>query len=354
MQNQKTSVTEESNKLKVVYTAKELIALGDVEQKYLMEPILPQRGCAVLAGKPDTGKSQFARQLCIHIASEKDEFLGFNINAIHKKALYLATEDDVDSTKFLINKQFKGLDVEFNDNLRFIFADTLTHAEILNTLKAELTADPVDLVIVDSFGDIFNSNDSNNNMAMRNTVKDFDRIAKTHGCLILFVHHINKKGYSQSPSQEHFQGGSGLVQKVRLAIQLSEGDGDIRYLSVVKGNYCPKTYKSNSRILLFSEENFLFTYAGETIETNQIGNQNRDSIKQDKFKKEKDVMKSIMNEEEYRNSDLVELYCKTFAKSESTAKRAIKELTQMDFFEKLDNGNYKIVQMASNSENKND
>ncbi len=40
--------------------------------------------------------------------------------------------------------------------------------------------------------DIFKGGDTNNNMAMRNTVKIFDKIAKNHNCLILFVHHINK------------------------------------------------------------------------------------------------------------------------------------------------------------------
>jgi hypothetical protein len=32
------------------------MAMGQVEQQYLMSPILPRKGTAVLAGKPDTGK----------------------------------------------------------------------------------------------------------------------------------------------------------------------------------------------------------------------------------------------------------------------------------------------------------
>ena len=62
-------------------------------------------------------------------------------------------------------------------------------------IDTTLTKAPVDLVVVDSFGDIFKGNDTNNNMGMRNTVKIFDRIAKKHNCLILFVHHINKGAY---------------------------------------------------------------------------------------------------------------------------------------------------------------
>jgi RecA-family ATPase len=328
---------------KVVYNVIELMALGNIQPKYLMKPILPQKGTAVLAGKPDTGKSQFARQLCISVASNDKKFLDFNLNPSHNKALYIATEDDRDSVKFLADKQFKGLGKSFNDNLRFIFADTLSQKEIFKILKTELTKEAVDLVVIDSFGDVFRSNDSNNNMAMRNTVKGFDRIAKKNNCLILFVHHINKGGYRQSPSQEHIQGGSGLVQKVRLAMQLSDGDGDTRYLSVVKGNYCPKIYKSNSLVLNFSEETFLFTDTGETIITTQIGNKNDNSVQIDKHKNEKKEMQSAMGDKEYQHSDLVDLFCKMTGKKDSTAKRAIKYLTETTFLSKLENGKYQIT-----------
>ncbi len=50
--------------------------------------------------------------------------------------------------------------------------------DILIQLDKALTDDPADLVVVDSFGDIFTGSDSNNNMVMRNTVKLFDKIAK--------------------------------------------------------------------------------------------------------------------------------------------------------------------------------
>ena len=120
-------------------------------------------------------------------------------------------------------------------------------------------------------------------MAMRNTVKTFDRIAKHHNCLILFVHHINKGAYRVAPGQEHIQGGAGLVQKVRLAIVLSEGEGNIRYFTVVKGNYCPKMYKENSLELNFSEETFLFSNNEKLIPTNELGSQTDSNNKEEKY-----------------------------------------------------------------------
>ena len=315
---------------KVVYNAVELMALGNNEPQYLMSPIFPQKGSAVLAGKPDTGKSQFARQLAISVALGEKKFLDFDLNPIHSKAIYVATEDNREASTFLVGKQLNGLSKEPVENLRFIFADTMSQKEIIKTLNKQLNLEPADLVVIDSFGDIFMGNDGNNNMAMRNTVKAFDKIAKKHNCLVLFVHHINKGGYRQTPSQEHIQGGSGLVQKVRLAIILSEGGGNARYFSVVKGNYCPKKYKTDSLVLNFSEETFLFTNTGKMIPTNQIGSQQNEGAKEEKTNELQVTAENILGKQSMIYSSFVEAYCKKTGKSDPTAKRAISKMVKLN------------------------
>lgn len=324
---------------KVVYNAVELMALGDLQPKYLMFPILPQKGTAFLAGKPDTGKSQLARQLCIQVALGEKTFLGFDLSPVHNRAIYVTTEDDKEATKYLASKQFEGLDKKEVKNLRFIFGDTMQQEEIIMELNQQLEICPVDLVVVDSFGDIFQGNDSNNNMLMRNTVKLFDKIAKKHNCLLLFVHHINKKAYGLSPGQEHIQGGSGLIQKTRLAIQLSEGEGNIRYFTVVKGNYCPKEFKQNSIELLFSEENFLFVNTGNMIPTSKLGAEPDKIKKADKNDEIKKMSEQIFSSGRLTYSDFVKTLCERTGKSEATAKRVIRDLLISDFLEKKQ-GNY--------------
>lgn len=323
---------------KVVYNAVELLALGNSEPNYLMSPIFPQKGSAVIAGKPDTGKSQFVRQLCIQVANGIKSFLGFELNIVHQSAIYVATEDGIEATTYLLNKQLNGLQNSAKENLRFIMGDTLEQEEILKCLDDELTAKKADLVIVDSFGDIFKGNDSNNNMAMRNTVKLFDKIAKKHHCLILFVHHINKGAYRVTPGQEHIQGGAGLLQKVRLAIQLSEGEGDIRYFSVVKGNYCPKHYKDNSLILHFNEDNFLFNYNGETIKTADINNINSNDKenKDEKYDQLLEMAQLILKDKPLSATSFVKAYCNQTRKSIPTAKRALKYMAESEIVVKAD------------------
>lgn len=322
---------------KVVYTALELVTMGSVEPKYLMAPILPQKGTAVLAGKPDTGKSQFARQLCLHVALSLPEFLNFKLTPIHNRSIYVATEDNLEATQYLLSKQLSGLAKPAEENLKFIFADTMEQEDILTTLNKELTTYPADLVVVDSFGDIFTGRDSNNNMAMRNTVKIFDAIAKKHNCLILFVHHINKGAYRQAPGQEHIQGGAGLVQKVRLAIQLTEGENNTRYFTVVKGNYCPKEYKKNSLDLEFSETTFLFTNTGKLIPTEELGSKEETNKKEEKYN---DLLiaaiETFANHSFLTYSNFIKIYGEVANKSVPTAKRHIKTMVELEILIKKD------------------
>jgi hypothetical protein len=315
---------------KVVYNAVELMSMGNLEPKYLMQPILPQKGTAVLAGKPDTGKSQFARQLCIQVAFGLNKFIGFDIKPIHNRAIYVATEDNLEATRFLMSKQINALNQEPKDNLRFIFADTMEQEEILKELDKQLTEAPADLVVVDSFGDIFKGGDSNNNMAMRNTVKIFDKIAKNHNCLILFVHHINKGAYRQAPGQEHIQGGAGLMQKVRLGIQLSEGDNNTRYFTVVKGNYCPKEYKQSSLILEFSEDTFLFTNTGRMIQTSDLGTQPETGKKEEKLNELENIANDVFGENIYNHKDYLRRYCEVTNKSVADANRKLNQFKKLE------------------------
>jgi len=326
---------------KIIYNAVELLAMGNVEPSYLMEPIFPQKGSAVLAGRPDIGKSQLARQLCIHVAMGINQIIGFEIKAVHNKSIYVATEDNEDSTRASLNKQMIGLGEEVKENLRFMFAASMEQEEILKELNKALTDEPADLVVVDSFGDIFTGSDSNNNMVMRNTVKLFDKIAKKHNCLLLFVHHINKGAYNSNPSQEHIQGGSGLVQKVRLAIILSEGEGDIRYFTVVKGNYCPKKYKQNSIELKFSEETLLFTNTGKMIPTNQLVTQSSCGNKNDSQKELENYAEVILENSSMSYGDFIKEFVEITNKSEPTAKRAITSLIKSEFIEKFE-GKYRL------------
>lgn len=327
---------------KVVYTLSELFKEGVSKFEYLVPPIFPKCGTAVLAGKPGIGKSQLMRQLCLEVVLGIKSFLNHEINPVHRQAIYVSTEDDKESISSSMEKQLQGLKEQPIDNLRFIFGDTMDQDEILLKIDEELSLLGADLVVVDSFGDIFKGSDSNNNMAMRNTVKAFDKIARKHNCLIVFVHHINKEGYNKAPGQEQIQGGSGLVQKVRLAIIINEGEGNIRYFTIVKANYSPKELRENSMELSFSEETLLFRNTGKYVKNDVLN------------ARSKNTMSIVKNE--IKNSEMENLACHLFEneilsykdfcnkyitltdKSMATAKRVHLDLVKREIIEKVEEG----------------
>lgn len=326
-----------------LYSASQLLALDGNAQRYLLHPLLPATGTAVLVGRPDTGKSQFARQLTIAVSQGSRQFLGFDLSTTHSRALYVATEDDQLNTRFLVEQQYAGLQQASNDNLHFLFADTLSNDEILKAMATHLSSQPCDLVIVDSFGDIFKGSDTNSNMQMRNTVKDFDRIAKQFGCLILFVHHINKSAYGAAPAQQHIQGGAGLAQKVRAALQLTSGDGDKKYLTVTKGNYCPKEYKQNATELRFDETHFLFTPTGKLIPNGSLATDVRPGSNDTRYKELQEIAEQIFGQADtvLSYTAFTKAYEGATGKGIATAKRHHKQMLELLIIEACPQG-YKL------------
>lgn len=331
---------------KFVYDGIEIVEFGQVSPQYLMSPIFPRKGTAVLAGKPDTGKSQIARQLCIHVALGLKQFIGFDLNIVHQRSVYVATEDGMEACSYLYQQQLKGLGEKPTKNIQFIIADTFEQEEVLKHLDDTLSKASADLVVVDSFGDIFKGFDSNSNMAMRNTVKTFDRIAKKHNCLILFVHHINKGAYRQAPGQEHIQGGAGLVQKVRLAIQLTQGEGFLKYFTVVKGNYCPREFKANAIELEFSEETFLFKTTGNLVPIEQLGDQPAKDDKEVKYNELTSIADEIFGNKVLSYTAFVKSYCDTTGKSIATAKRHHGTLVKLQLITECQGG-YRLTNFSA-------
>jgi hypothetical protein len=142
------------------------------------------------------------------------------------------------------------------------------------------------------------------------------------------------------------QGGAGLVQKVRLAIQLSEGDGNIRYFTVVKGNYCPKEYKQNSMELLFSEENFLFSFTGKIVPTSELGNDPLTKGKQPKSEQLEAIAMTVFQDKSLSYTDFVHAFCELTNKSEPTAKRVHKSLKYNNIIIES-NGHYRLAKQSA-------
>lgn len=235
-----------------IVTATTLLNMGITEIPTLLDPILPKVGVAAIIGSSDTGKSSYLRQFAFEVSNGSATFLGFKINATHQSAIYVSTEDDELAISVLLNKQFGERERSTNtDRLKFIFQTE----SLYKRLDKEIKKNPVDLVVIDAFADIYGGQMNQIN-EVRRFLNDFSNLAKKHKCLIIFLHHTGKRTDSLVPGKENAIGSQGFEAKMRLVIELRKDPiiADIRHLCIVKGNYLSQDQKKQSVAIRFNQD----------------------------------------------------------------------------------------------------
>jgi len=244
-----------------VITAEQLILMNVTEIPCLVSPILQSVGLACLAGSSDTGKSIFLRQLAMAICAERN-FLGFEISPKHRSVLYISTEDYQQATAFFLNRQAARYRPEQLRNLRFIFGTD----DILLKLEQEAVRQPLDLVIIDCFADLYGC-DLRDTQKIRSFLQPYLDFSEKHKCLVLFLHHTGKRTEYLEPSKNNLLSGQGFEGKMRLVLELRTDttQPDIKHLCIVKGNYLPSTMKTESIVLSFDASSFTYTDTGKRV-----------------------------------------------------------------------------------------
>ena len=229
----------------------------------LVEPLLPRTGIAALVGTSDSGKSCFLRGLAMAIVEGRESFAGFELKPLHRRAIYVSTEDDAQSVAALMKRQISELGTTDGDyeGLDFIFDSS----DLLPTLDVALTARPADMVIVDAFADLY-TGALNENNRVRGFLQQFQTLAVKHSTLFIFLHHTSKRSEVLTPSKHNAIGSQGFEAKMRLMMELRPDPErfDIRHLCIVKGNYLPAEYKHDSFELRFTE-GLNYTATGERV-----------------------------------------------------------------------------------------
>lgn len=255
------SEVEKYKETEGIINATELLNREIISIPCLLEPIFPKVGLISIAGSSDTGKSCFLRQLAIAICTGEKTFLGFDINSEYKSAIYVSTEDDEYATSFLLNKanKEKKLSNESFKNLTFIFESE----NLLGKLDKLLSIQKRDAIFIDAYCDLYlkSMNEANQ---VRTFLNEYSQLAQKHKCLIIFLHHTGKRTEDLIPSKHNLLGSQGFEAKMRLIIELRNDNTEpsIRHLCIVKANYLPKEYKTESYILKF-DENLQFTNTNE-------------------------------------------------------------------------------------------
>ncbi|MBC8006141.1 MAG: AAA family ATPase [Verrucomicrobia bacterium] len=275
----------------------------------LIEPIFPKVGLIAIAGCSDTGKSNLMRQLCQSIVAGESTFLGYKINAEHKGAIYVSTEDESNAMSRLLAMQNEGLKYPWSSmgNLHYLF-DT---SNLLIDIEALLKAYPIDLIVNDAFADVF-SKDINQTNQVRSFLTDFSNLASTYKCLFVFIHHTGKASETKAPNKNSILGSQGFEARMRTVAMLTKHSSiaNYRYFCIVKGNYLPDHMKNEAQELQFDEYmTFSLTGRHEMIEN---------LSKDDAHKHKEELVLKLYGEGKSQSS-----IAKTLGLSQSTVSRII-------------------------------
>lgn len=250
-----------------VKTGKEILALKLQQVPTLVEPFIPKYGAMSLAGSSDLGKSYMLLQLADAVINGRDNFLGFPLNATHKSVIYLSTEDDEHSlSPRLLNLSKAITDKTAYENLRVIFETT----DLVARLDILLQEQPADIVIIDTFSDIFGG-DMNSANTVRSFIQKFKEIGVKYKTLIIFNHHCSKKNDSRPPHKDNLLGSQGFESSMRTVIELRKDfdQPNTRHLCIVKGNYLGEEFKNASYVLNFDFQNG-FTNTGKRVNFDKL------------------------------------------------------------------------------------
>lgn len=316
-------ITNTSSPLQTT-SMRELLENPAERQPVLVEPLFPQCGLGAVIGSSDCGKSTLLRQLAACVAGGRD-FLLWKTFPVHKSVLYVSTEDDSSAMSELLKRQNKAwqLSKEEAERVEFLFSCDC----IAEKVEACLVAKPVDLVIIDTFGDICKDDISQSNN-IRNLLNLFADTARRHGCFILFAHHIRKTGENTAPSKLNALGSQAFEAKMRVLIELrrSKRNKDLLHLCIVKGNYLPNDYKQQS-FDLQTDSDMNFTATGGRTELSEINsylpvilpvNEEQLALMQQKEKDKETIIKL------YKQGKSIREISELVPQSKSTVQRIIK------------------------------
>lgn len=244
-----------------IITALELIKDDNLRnEKQLLEGVFEKTGLVCIAGATDTGKSMLLRDFAISISQLEEFFLGFKLNTRTNNVIFISTEDGKSKTAELLRIQTEGLIDDSLNRIHFIFNpdDAFLEAEkALKKINAEI-------VFVDCFQDAFQGDAIKSN-DVRNYLNKWQKISEEKECLIVFLHHTNKRSEFDAPSKHNLNGGQGFQAKMRTVVELRADpvDKNKRHFCIVKGNYLGSGQKDRSFVLYFDNENLRFTSKGE-------------------------------------------------------------------------------------------
>ncbi|MEP7170314.1 MAG: AAA family ATPase, partial [Bacteroidota bacterium] len=326
---------------KEIVTAYDIMQAPEMEYPWLLENLMGTYTSNIIAGRPGSGKSAWARELALYIIMGKDEYCSYQLKTRHQSVLIICTEDNIFDIRYTMGMQIEANKFIVNDkmkNLHFIFYKGDVERLLIN-LNEFLSHISVDCTIVDTFQDISSGKDQNNSSTIRKALEPLSFIQKKHATSLLYIHHLTKSAGigGGAPKLEHLLGSIGMPAVCRSALVLTKAEENKRYLSLVKSNFSSDENQNLSKELTY--DNFCFTPTGFDVVTDSIGALNSlVRIEDNKIKRLEELAKEIFSDQELTHAQYVQLH----PKSSATANRDWRHFKKYNLIMETGNGVWKL------------
>lgn len=239
------------------YTLTDFMKLKE-EMKWIVEGIIPEAGCTVLAGPPGCGKTALLMQLGLSVAQNQESYLSWDIVKGHKVGFFSAEMSRAEMAQYFIDMGHEDANL---DNF-FVHAQNsafpLNNKKNKDTLLRYIETSDVKLLVLDSLGTVLGSS-PNDDVAV-NKFNEWvnKKIREEMNVAVAFIHHARKSGSDDVPYKmddlSKVYGSQYISSNATTVIGMNRIKGvkkvDIFYL---KGRF---TQKEHDKLLVTDDRNF--------------------------------------------------------------------------------------------------
>lgn len=301
------------------------------------EPILSHQNTTVIIAAPGFGKSSICEAIPASYLNPDADCLGLEVHKDCNGIIYIdfeRTNIDVWNSR---SRMCDRAGIKYGqDTPRVIFAGMRSIPRLkerLEEIGKLLEGNECSLLILDGAGDmVTDTNDLPQAIECRIFLRE---LTVKHNLSILTTLHPNPNSFKP---RGHI--GSEIMREAECVLVVKKIESDCRILTTDFEHGKNRNAAHANSAFKWSDENRMFL----SIDIDDVKNQKQEMKDQNKMIWTEDLAKKIlMPPNSLKNGELVSAIMKEISKTESTAKRVLKDMTGWSFVEKSTDGFYRLV-----------
>lgn len=223
------------------------------EKEFILEPFIPAKSVILFDGLGESGKSVFAMQLCLSVATGKP-FLNYAIQPEEThRVLYFTAEETDYSFDMRLEKIQKALKLSDDEIKNFYWISTLSKdfqcstysllsssskgiqkTEFHHYLETLLKHIKPSLVVLDSLANFYGLDENSTEHALK-FIETLKLLTKDYDCSFLLLHHQTKEAMRQG-GEKIFRGSGVFREQARCRFFIEKKSETVKKVTIEKLN----------------------------------------------------------------------------------------------------------------------